>query len=113
MTGWGSIPTILLYSYAIPGCRTSMRSTPKPREDEREPPWASSDPGSRIVSQSCDVLGGRAPEETAVFSAKVRSAQIAHALTRSTPVHHRRQHQTPGLLQSQRLLILQRAHRGD
>ena len=38
---------------------------------------------------------------------------IADALTRGTRVHHRRQHETPRLLQAQHFLIVQRAHRSD
>ena len=66
-----------------------------------------------LFTQPGDVLGGRIPEEAAVFPAELRSALIPHVPTRSTCVHHRRQHETPRLLEAQHLLVLQGAHRGD
>src|SRR6266576_2724284 len=50
------------------------------------------DPESSLLAQFGDVFRRRIPEKAAVFSAELRSAQIPHALTRSTRVHHGRQH---------------------
>src|ERR1017187_8962955 len=68
---------------------------------------------SSLLAQSGDVFGRRTAEEAAVFSAELRSAEIAYALTRSTRVRHGRHHETPRLLQAQHLLIVQWAHRSD
>jgi hypothetical protein len=58
-----------------------------------------------MFAQFGDVPGWCAPKEAAILPAELRSAQVPHVSTRSPGVHHRRQHQPPGFLKTQHLLV--------
>ena len=60
-----------------------------------------------------DIFRRRSPEETAIFTAELRRAQISNATTRVPRIQHRGQHETPRFLKPQRFLLLQRAHGRD
>ena len=58
-------------------------------------------------------LVGALPNRRDVLPAELRSTQVADAVTRVARVHLLEQHQAPGFVQPERLLVLERAHRGD
>jgi len=57
-----------------------------------------------------DIAVRRCAEQAAVLAAELRSAFIPHTRCRATGIEVLVQHQLPCLLQTQLLLVLQRAH---
>ena len=65
------------------------------------------------LAQPDDAFGRRPSEQPRVLPAELRSAQVADSVTCVARVHLLEQHQAPGFVQPERLLVLERAHRGD
>src|SRR5205809_2904981 len=61
--------------------------------------------GEPLVTQPGDIFGRGAPEETAVLPAELRRTQVADAPAGVVRLHVLKQHQTPGFVQAEDLLV--------
>ena len=70
--------------------------------------WARGEP---LLPQPGDVSRRGAPKETRVLPAELRRTQVADAAARIAGIQILIQHQPPGFMQSEELLVLEGAHR--